>query len=190
MKKLFILIAAAFLTTGAFAQNIEYGIKGGFNMASLTDVDDAKFKPSFYLGGFVEFGINDFLSIQPELVYSRQGVYHKHSGTKSWSRMNYLNLPVMFKLYVLEDLSLDLGPQFGYMLNAKSKVKFGGATVKSDINDTKDFDVSFGMGLSYKICSNFDISARYNLGLTETFDHTGGDKVKNSVIQFGVGYRF
>ncbi len=58
------------------------------------------------------------------------------------------------------------------------------------------FDVSAAMGLSYKICGRFDVSARYNLGLTRIQDDYEidnmefKDKARNSVISVGVGYRF
>ena len=193
MKKIILAAAALLMTTGAFAQ-LDWGIKGGLNLANLTDNGDSKFKPSLYIGAFAEFEINEFFSVQPELMYSRQGYFAKDGGNKLWWRMNYLNLPVIAKLYVLEGLSIDLGPQFGYLLNAKAKVKQGGTTTTGKVKDTcKDFDVSFVLGASYKITDQFDISARYLLGLTKTNDiNLPGDdtKCKNSVIQIGVGYRF
>ena len=54
---------------------------------------------------------NDYLAIQPELVYSRQGARDKVNGDKLKLRANYLNIPVLAKLYVLDELSVDLGPE-------------------------------------------------------------------------------
>ena len=87
----------------------------------------------------------------------------------------------------IDNLTLDLGPQFGFLLDAKTKAKADGETVKADIEGAKNFDVSFAMGASYRIIPALDVYARYNLGLTKVFD-TDGDKIKNSVIQIGVGF--
>lgn len=191
MKKI-ILAAAALLmcSYGASAQYIGWGVKAGLNVSTITDSDgDAKMKPSIYAGVFAEFMlVDDLLSIQPEVVYSRQGNKYKVDGDNFYNRLNYLNVPVMFKLYLINGLSLDLGPQFGFMINSKAVYK-GDATVKEDIDGLKNFDVSFDMGLSYRFIPQMDVTARYNLGLTKVAD-IGGAKSKNGVIQVGLGYMF
>jgi len=202
MKKVFLALAAVVLSTGAFAQGafdqMEWGVKAGLNLANVTKWDGSM-KPSIYLGAFAEFRINDYLGIQPEVLYSRQGSYDKIDGTKFWMRMNYLNIPILAKIYLLDELSLDLGPQFGILLNAKMRYKDDDGSGTRDVDDLKNFDVSFPIGLSYRI-GNFDISARYVLGLTKVGVPTIGNlpffgnkdvkKAKNSVIQIGAGYRF
>ncbi len=184
MKK--IILAAAALAmccaTTLSAQSFDWGIKGGLNLADVTKFDDAGMKPTFYVGAFANFQvIDDILDIQPELVYSRQG----WKDGDIYGRLNYLNIPVLAKLHLADKLTLDLGPQFGILLDAKTKVEINGSSVKRDIDDVKNFDVSFAMGLSYRVIHAMDISARYNLGLTKLGDHSDS---KNSVIQLGVGY--
>lgn len=187
MKKIILAAAALLMTTGAFAQmNFDWGVKGGLTLGNFTKIDDTKMKPSIYLGAFAEFPINEYLSIQPEVIYSRQGFNYKVDGDRVNARFNYLNVPILAKIYVLENLSLDLGPQFGILLNAKQK--YDGGT--EDIDDAKNFDISVPIGLSYKINGMFDVSARYILGLTEVVKWGDNEKAKNSVIQIGVGYRF
>lgn len=189
MKKIILAAIALLISTSAFSQ-IQFGVKGGLNLSSITKVDDYKYKPSIYLGVTAEYAFNDIFAIQPELIYSRQGAYAKVGGVKVWTRVNYLNLPIMAKLYILDNLSVDLGPQFGFNLNAKVKVKEDGVTATESVGDSfKTFDVAFGMGLTYRIIQNIDVSFRYNLGLTKV-NKEGDAKAKNSVIQLGAGYRF
>lgn len=186
MKKI-LLAAAAFVMCSVAtvsAQPFDWGIKAGLNLATITNADDAKMKPSINVGVFANFMvIEDLLDIQPEVLYSRQG----WKDGDFYGRLNYLNIPVLAKLHIIDNLTLDLGPQFGFLLNAKGKEKVNGDTVKGDIDGAKNFDVSFAMGASYRIIPALDVYARYNLGLTKVFD-LGGDKNKNSVIQIGVGY--
>ena len=191
MKKTLLLLAAfLMLGTAVKAQdwsNWSYGVKGGFNFSNVTGDWDGKMKFSFHAGAFAEYRFNDFWGIQPELIYSRQGTYDKNDGAKQWYRMNYLNIPILAKIYVLEDLSVDLGPQVGILLNSKYKMKQGGTTHKTDISDMKGADISFAMGLTYQLFYNWDISFRYNLGLSDVKKNIDG---KNSVIQLSAGYRF
>lgn len=195
MRKFLITIVALFISMSAFAQldNIKWGVKGGLNLTKVTKWDDQKLKPSFYLGGLALFEINDYFAIQPELIYSRQGSKMKYSvdghSVKAWNRLNYLNIPIIAKLYILEGLSIDVGPQFGFLLNGKTKTKAGGETAKTSTSDAyKTFDVSFAMGATYALFYNINVSAKYNLGLTKV--NKEGKTSKNSVIQIGMEYMF
>ncbi len=180
MKKMMIVVAlVAMSATAAFAQ-FSYGVKGGLNLSSVSNMDeegvDVKMKPSFYLGAFAEYKVNDFFGVSPELVYSRQGVAAEYTDE-------------LAKFYVLEGLSVDLGPQFGFLLNSKQYVKVGGEDETEDLEGVKGFDFSVGMGLTYNF-DQFFVQGRYNLGLTDIWKDNEGDKARNNVIQFGVGYRF
>ena len=191
MKKLFTLVVVVVLmVVGAKAQTeIVVGPKVGLNMTNISN-SDKKNKLSFHVGGFAEFRFNDYFAIQPELVYSRQGARDKINGDKLKLRANYLNIPVLAKLYVLDELSVDLGPEFGFALNAKAKYKDGDTTVKHKMHDINTRAVNFAIGLSYN-WDDFMFSARYNLGLSNAFDKDNYDgNNKNRVFQLSVGYRF
>lgn len=190
MKKLILLAACALFAASASAQvsvnDFEFGIKGGFNLSTITK-SDASTKASFYVGGLAEYRFNSFVGLQAEVVYSRQGAYDKTDGTKTWIRRNYLNVPILAKLYLLDRLNFVTGPQVGFGLNGRVKVKEGSNSVKSDLAGTKGVDFSWALGLSYTVWGNIDVEARYNVGLSKMFKE---GKNKNGVFQLGVAYRF
>lgn len=189
MKKLFLALVAVVLFCSAKAQtDITIGPKLGFNATNITN-SVGKNKISFSLGGFAEFKFNDFLAIQPELLYSRQGYRTKSNGIKGKHRVNYLNIPVLAKLYVLDNFSVDLGPQFGFALNDRYKSKIGDTITKTKNKDFNVFDVSFAFGVSYELDMGLMLSARYNLGLTNVHD-SWSDNNKNHVFQLSAGWRF
>jgi len=193
MKKLLLLFAFTAIITAASAQrneNFRYGVTGGLNVTGVSHVDDSKAKLSFYAGAFAEFRLGYVVSIQPEVIYSRQGYKTDINSIDSWHRMNYLNIPVLVKLYLFEGLSLDLGPQFGILLNGKTKSKVNGATVKTDIDGLKGGDISFAMGFTYRFYNGVFVNTRYNLGLTDNLKNNSGDNFSNRVWQIGVGYAF
>ena len=93
--------------------------------------------------------------------------------------MGYLSLPVLAKFYLTSNkLSLELGPQASFLVSERNEV---------DANDTNSFDFGIAGGLSYKITKNLFVSGRYVAGLTEAKKDAD---VKNSLIQFSVGYLF
>ncbi|MCC8088335.1 MAG: PorT family protein [Rikenellaceae bacterium] len=176
---------------GRFSKKFRYGVTGGLNVTGVSHVDDSEAKASIFAGVFAEFKLGRIVGIQPEVIYSRQG-WHSHvNDTKTWHRLNYINIPVLVKLYLIDGLSLDLGPQFGILLNAKAKMKLpDGDKVKRDIDHVKGGDISFDMGLTYNFRSNVFVNARYNLGLTDNLKHNSGDNFSNRVFQLGIGYAF
>ena len=94
----------------------------------------------------------------------------------------------MAKFYVADGFSLELGPQVGFLLSAKEE--FDGESdedIKDFIKGT-DFGVNFGIG--YQMETGLNFGARYNLGLSDIPEDSGGDSIKNGVFQISVGYTF
>ena len=173
MKK--ILVIAAFLLT--FSSNAQsYGIKGGINFSNLSGsgADGADGITGLHLGLIAEFKIFQNLALQPELVYSAQGAKINDVDYK----LGYLTLPVLAKFYLNDKLSIHAGPQFGLLISENDEVK------EADNNST-DFGIS--AGLEYNIIGGLFVQGRYNNGLSEITDNT---EIKNSVIQFSIGYLF
>lgn len=216
MKNTYVLILMVIVMASSLnAQDIKIGAKAGVNFASVTgDIESVKTKMGFHIGGVAEIPINESFYVQPELLFSSQG-YKLDNGTGT---LNYLNLPIIGKYYVNDQLSIEAGPQIGYLLSAKIKVddeNLGGGNVdtttdtigkasnskavsnstqNADIEqDIKEFfkttDISFGLGAGYKLDNGLNISARYNFGLSNISKDTN-DNVKNSVFMVSVGYFF
>ena len=213
MKKLLFAATAAFSLVCANAQEVKFGAKAGLNLANISGVEegfDTKMLASFNIGGFAEIKVSDKFFVQPELLYSVQGYKTDFSesfsfggtttsfNTKSTSKLNYLNIPVLAKYYFIDKLSLVAGPQFGFLLGVKNSFEststFAGVTNSTSGSDTdKDglatFDLGFNFGAGYDITENIGVEARYNLGLTK-INEKGDGSIKNSVIQVGVNYKF
>ena len=210
MKKIILLAFCISISTVIFAQGTEWGVKTGLNLAGRATyihyLSDKKVRPGIYAGLFVEHKFNKFFGIQSELLYSMMGGRGIYQEPIEWdptaglfpqynpnpeititNKADYIVLPILAKLYVTKNLSLDFGPQFGYMISAKLKSQvelFNGSYYDSIYNN--NVDVLFGIGLSYKLNSKFNISGRCNFGLVDVVDNS---RVKNNVIQVGVGYK-
>ncbi|WP_369753297.1 porin family protein [Flavobacterium sp. WC2409] len=184
MKKIIFTIAVLFIITSNNAQDkkeMSFGIKAGLNIATVTHVDNSKALVGFEGGVFGEFMIGDKFAIQPEVLYSGQGV--KSEGMEL--KLDYINIPILAKYYVADSFSIELGPQVGFLISAKSE----GVDVKEFFKTT---DISVDFGANYDITKNFIFGVRYDLGLLRLQESIGpGEKEsKNSVIQIAVGYKF
>lgn len=184
------ILAALFVACaalGAKAQTLTFGVKGGLNVAKLTNIENSHNRASIYAGGFANFALSDMFAIQPELLYSGQGYFYRDAvNNKYITKLGYINIPVMFQVHLVDEFFLEAGPQVGFLASAKAKA--GKVTV--DIKDqmtTADFGLGFGLGYQFPI--GVGISARYMFGLTDVYKNAT-ESHKNSVASVGLTYTF
>ena len=165
-------------------RRLHLGPKVGLNITGLTNLDNSSSRYGLNAGGFIQYRFNDLIAIQPEVLFSMQGGESKNDEEKYTVRLNYLNIPVLAKIYFLRSgLNVEIGPQLGLRLNSKLKHHGDNNTTKLHGYHDADFGIVFGLG--YDI-DRFTISARYNMGLTKV---TGDNSAKNKVFQFSVGWK-
>ncbi|ULC60863.1 PorT family protein [Flaviramulus sp. BrNp1-15] len=199
MKKLILFIAVIAITglTQTFSQDINFGAKAGVNFCDITgdDTDSFDGRTTFHIGLVAEIMITDVFAFQPEILYSAQGSDWEeafegetYQGTV---KVDYLNIPLMAKYYVVEGFSVEAGPQIGFLLSANNEEEgFDDEDIKDDLKGI-DFGINFGLG--YKLDGGLNFGARYIIGLTDVNDNPenlGNSDYKNSVIQISVGYFF
>jgi len=184
MKKLF-TITMALVAFTISAQNITFGAKAGLNFASMAgdDADGLDGRTSFHLGVTAEIEMSDTFSIQPELLYSGQGYTADGDVT---GKVDYINLPIMAKFYVADGISLEAGPQIGFLASAKADVDGESTDIKDSLKST---DFALNLGAGYKLDSGLNFGLRYSMGLTDVPDGDS-DGFKHSVLQLSVGYNF
>ncbi|MBW8685009.1 porin family protein [Chitinophaga rhizophila] len=187
MKKVFLSVMLAACTAFvANAQTVSFGVKGGLNISTLTQFDNSKARASIFAGGFANIAFNESMSLQPELLYSGQGVKYKVLNQTTTQRLNYINVPVMFQYRLIPEFFLEAGPQLGF--NIASKSNTGKVTVDTKDN-TKGVDFGLGFGLGYQFPAGVGIAARYMFGLSEVFERSF-ETNKNGVAQIGLFYTF
>jgi hypothetical protein len=191
MKKLTLFVIAAIITTIAGAQ-IQFGAKAGLNLGNISVSPKPSgvsysMHPSFHIGGLAYIPLFMNFALQPELMYSGQGVKLSYQGNSSVSNLGYINIPVLFKYKDPSGFFAEIGPQFGVLLSAKEKS--GGSTnnFKDQLNTA---DVSGVLGIGYLSSLNIGADLRYNLGLTNIEKDASDGTAKNNVIQIGVFYLF
>lgn len=193
MKKLILSGILAIGTVLAVkAQTVKFGVKGGLNLAKITNESSSKTRASFYAGGLVNIALDQNWAIQPELLYSGQGTKMKSSylggliTTESTLKTDYINIPVMVQYSIVPAFYLEAGPQLGILAGAKLK----GGNVSVDVKDKmQSVDFGIGVGFGYKFDMGLGVSGRYNFGLTN-LNESDKQTNKNSVAQIGLFYMF
>lgn len=192
MKKV-ILSGLAIMVFGfANAQGTgsRFGIKVGVNFPnSSSDFHENENLIGYQAGIFSEIKPVEKFGIQPELLYSTHKLENKFVkdgiAYDNDIKMSYLNLPILAKYFVTQGLTVQAGPQIGFLMHAEEN----GINITDHVK-TIDFGLDFGIGYNFlEVCS---VDLRYNLGLSNALDfHVEDDnyKIKNNVFSLTVGYK-
>ncbi len=204
MKKLILLAIVAMAAVSVYAQDVQFGVRGGLNLSteskykniSGNDAESPDFRTGLHIGGLVNWAINERFELEADLLYSMQGYKDKVNVEAEQSLANknykvtshYLALPIAAKVNIVNGFYVECGPQFGYLLSKKDKLE-GFETENSFTSDnTKKFDFGIFGGLGYKFENGVFVDARYIHGLTGTSKVFDGGKNRN--IQVSLGYLF
>ncbi|CAN5507215.1 porin family protein [soil metagenome] len=209
MKKLIFTLTLLTFTAFSFGQSVNFGIKAGINLSSLTRSGfgyefGTGNLTGFHIGGIADFKFRRF-SIQPGLFFTTKG--EKISGLMpnltggsqpftAKTTLDYIEVPVNF-IYRIPvhhaAVYFGGGPYFAYgisasyLLNGQSYPATFGTVYNKGLNfKNPDYGISFIAGVQLK--NKFIIDAGYGLGLANLSYGTG--RLENRVISFSVGYLF
>lgn len=217
MKKL-IFVFIFVLSGVSFAQAQSFGVRGGANISNLSgDLrNEERFdnKVGFHAGAILNFGIvDDFFSIQPELLYSVKGFKNSDETYTTLTlqqrrregkvNYNYLDLPVLANIKA-GPLYFEAGPQASYLLSVNNETKTydgNGNLITSTRNEKSkegitEFEVGYAAGIGLASKNGLSFGVRYNGSFTDfakdaPSDYFDGDlaNARHSTIMVTVGLR-
>ena len=199
MKKLFFTAILVFGTTSLIQAQSElaFGIKGCVNFSNLTGdgvdgFNDDNARTSFNLGAVLEIPVTERFAVQPEVFYSGQGfdLVQRDDAQDTEFQLNYINVPVLAKIYLVQGLYLEAGPQVGFLVD--SKIDGPNATIGLDEDNFNDIDFAGAVGVGYKFNGGLFLNARYTQGFSDVYDSGEGNgfDAKNGVFVASVGFSF
>ncbi|WP_273568833.1 porin family protein [Maribacter halichondriae] len=195
------------------AQDIHFGVKGGLNYSSIIGnlTEGLKFRFSGHGGIFLQMELSDKFALQPEVLYSSQGFQYStdlaaiQNGTviagdndfRTNVQLNYLTVPILGKFALGNEVTLDFGPQFGFLLNQVTKIKNLDELEDSNTDERNlvsgDFQLDYGaaIGLGIKVNEQFSVSPRFYIGLRNRLNGLPDTMQNyNVAIQLSVNYTF
>jgi len=134
------------------------------------------------VGVISEIPLSEKFSLQPELLYSTQG---SEAQDVIKIKVNYLAIPILAKYYLADGFSLEVGPQFSFLVNDKGE--YINSNLPDEDTDASSIDIGANLGLGYSLDANLFVQARYNFGISTVAENPD---IKNSVFQVGLGYKF
>jgi hypothetical protein len=176
------LLAVVIVATSNTVLAQKWGVKAGANFSTLSGDNDSSLssRTSFYVGVFKEMKlVPKLIYLQPELQYSSQGFSSDITGSDVDTSIDYLNIPIVARVYFLKLFSFDAGPQFGFKV---------GDNIDGPASDSvESFDFAGAFGLNINLPLGLSINTRYVMGFSEVIQDTD---LKTSVFQVGASFKF
>ncbi len=177
----------------AKGQEVKFGVKGGLNFMNISgNQGSGTGKVGYHVGGLVEFKLTDKFAIQPELLYSTTGTKQNFYGIEFNSTLSYINLPIMAKYFVVKGLSIEAGPQIGYLVSDKETANSVLAVFEG--SNLKKIDYGMNVGAGYALENGLMFQVRYYAGManiSKTNLYSDASlKSHNTGFQVSLGYKF
>lgn len=211
MKKIAFLLFTAL--TISFASQAQIGVKLGANLSNLAgnlkDQDVYKNKIGF-VGGLtynIPLSSDNFVSVQPELLYSQKGYkladrpYANPGGQPGVQEgkvnYSYLDLPVLLKINA-GPIFFEAGPQVSYLLSVKdvTEVTIGGVDFEEQQRLDKDalseIEIGYAAGVGVQIPMGLTLNVRYNGSVSALAKDSNRDELANgrhSIYQATLGFK-
>ena len=213
MKKVIMMIAFVTISvTNGKAQTstatdnrevLSFGLKVGANYSNVYDsenqdfVADAKF--GLAAGGFVSIPFGKFIGIQPEVLFSQKGFKSTGTYLGSTYRMtrttDYIDVPLLFAVKPIKEVTLLFGPQFSYLMKQKDDFTDGNisSTQQQDFNNDNVRKNTYCLtgGLDFNI-DNLVVGLRtgWDVKNNDGDGNSTTPRYKNMWHQLTVGYKF
>ncbi|CAN5526665.1 porin family protein [soil metagenome] len=175
MKIIKFLILMLMIPAFSSAQNnSRFGLKGGVNLSNLysDDVSDKNSQFGFQGGLFLKIALTDYISFQPEVIYTMKGAELKYendfvTGTANF-RLNYIEVPVLAVINLTTKFNVHGGFYIATLsdVSVKNESSIGAFDFEKELNKN-DFEKT-DYGLVAGIGGDFDkisVGLRYDYGL-------------------------
>ncbi|WP_257667119.1 porin family protein [Parapedobacter tibetensis] len=197
-KKTLVLAIVLFTAVQLHAQRkVSPGIRAGVNVATLSNIN-ADFKTDFYVGGILSLNLAQKYTLQPELIYTRQGANNVRfedengAGRDENVTIQYLSLGVINKFYFIDGFHALAGPSIDM------KIGKNFPRIDFDDDDYGGVDLGISLGLGYTLPIGLTFEGRFKTGMLDAFNNDyflgifdDPDRISlNRVFQIGLSYSF
>ena len=149
-------------------------------------------KAGLYLGVYVNRYFSKRSSIQLELDYIQKGSRKNPDGSTGdydtyLLRLNYIELPVLYKYDFSEKATLETGLSLGVLVHSYEESN-GSTEVSGD--DFSSVDFSFNLGFYYTLVKNLRINMRLSNSILPIRPHASGQTYRWNKGQYNQGIAF
>lgn len=200
MKKSILLLAVvALFSLDIQAQSVQrsdaaggFGIRGGVNFFNFGGEDassnDYTNRAGFHAGVYTNLFLGSRIALEPGAYFSVKGTQNDGVGDPR-AILNYIDVPLLLRLYVTDGLNIFGGPQASFLMSSKFEGDFFGSTFSYDTDAITKTDLGFVVGLGYNLPKGVNIQGSYDFGTSPVFKDSDA-AIYNRGFKVSLGYSF
>ena len=194
MKKIIVILFAIFATNATIAQ-VNFGLKAGYNSATVNSSDeeiteDGKALSGLNIGALMNVKLKGNLSFQTGLSIGTKGVSVAHEGHADKFKFTAADIPMNLVLNTKSGLFVGTGLNFGYNLSGKLDAEDDpDENYSFEFGEGKNFlrsDLGLNFLAGYQTKSGLFLSANSLVGLKDL--KPGPETWKNNLFSVSIGY--
>ena len=183
MKKIFtsIVFAAALFAAIPSQAQVKFGLKGGYNITSMSissDVVKKSNQTGFFVGPTAKFTLPIVgLGIDAAALYDQREAKLDNGTESSTVSEKSINIPINLRYSIglgsLASIYLAAGPQFGFNIGGKNYNWDDGTNY-----ELKKSNISINVGAGVTLANHLEIGCTYNIACGKTGEFTYTTAVK------------
>lgn len=194
MKKIIVILFAIFATNAVIAQ-VNFGLRAGYNLATVNSSDaeiseDGKGLSGLNIGALMNVKLKGNLSFQTGLTIGAKGVSVAHDGHADKYKFTAADIPMNLVLNTKSGLFVGTGLNFGYNLSGKLDAEDDpDENYSFEFGKGKDFfrsDLGLNFLAGYQTKSGLFLIANSLVGLKDL--KPGPETWKNNLFSISIGY--
>jgi hypothetical protein len=201
MKK---ILVTGLLSIGIFFQlsaQTTFSVQGGVNLMKLkTTISGLSLafnsEASLNAGLIADFEGSGTFNVRSGLLYNSYASSVSMDDDKNTQYVNYLSIPLLGRLKLSDKLYGFAGPQFSYLMSAKSKFQNGDS--EDTKNELESINFSGLFGAEYQFSEKLRLGISYTAGINRVNKETqitegldiGSTKSRFNGFNFNIGFSF
>lgn len=189
-----VLFITCLISAVPVAAQTAFGLKAGLNLTTL-NVEDPELsynsRTGYHAGLFLRGRFGN-IGVQPELLlFTQSGEVSSSVFGTAQEHFTYLSIPLMVKFYPIAGLNLQVGPQFGFLLDGEREYDTFLGSGSRDITEYyKESDVSVSLGGGYDFDFGLGLDVRYNIGVKDINNVANGEDARSRIFLVSLGWNF
>lgn len=179
--------------------SMKAGLRAGAMTSSFygEDAGDVSYRSHIGGGLFVTYQFNEYLGVQPEVLFSAKGARvggpAMGAAADVTYHISYLEVPVLARVFLPTSGAVQPSFLVGPALDIKLYGEADDRNLEGQVEGL-DYSVVAGVNLSYAIGGyhlrqrELTLDVRYILGFNNVFDMAGNPDVRNQAFAFTLGF--
>ncbi len=168
------------------------GIRGGANFFNFGGADASSNeytnRAGFHAGLYSTLFLGERLALEPGVFYSVKGTTNDDFAN-SRAVLNYVDVPVLLRLYLGEGFNIFGGPQASFLMSSQFEGDFFGSTFSYDTEAIRETDFGLVVGVGYNLPAGLNLQGSYDFGMTPVFKNSEAE-IYNRGFKVSLGYTF